>query len=194
MMAVVGTLTFNFSVVIPLFVERSLHGNDTTYTLLYSVLSVGSLGGALAAARLPTIEVRTIVMAATAFGVAMLLFSTSPDLLVAFLFALLVGFASVAFMTGCTAIMQVRAEPEMRGRVVALQAIVLMGSTPIGGPVLGAICDRLGARSGVIIGGVAALVAALCGLMAMRRLQPPPSAAVAVAATGPLAQMSPAGG
>jgi predicted MFS family arabinose efflux permease len=157
------------------------------------VLSIGSLAGALVAARLPTIEVRTIVAASTAFGVAMLLFSTAPDLAIAFTFALLVGFASVAFMTGCTAIMQVRAAPEMRGRVVALQAIVLMGSTPIGGPVLGAICDRLGARAGVVIGGVAALAAAAWGLVALRR-QGPPTASVAAGPGERMAEVAPTAG
>jgi predicted MFS family arabinose efflux permease len=170
MMAIVGTLTFNFPVVIPLFAERTLHGTDATYTLLYSVLSVGSVIGALGAANGRTIEIRHIVMASAAFGVSMVIFAAAPTLGVAFPIALVVGLASVAFMTASTAIMQVRSSAAMRGRVLALQAIVFVGSTPIGGPLLGVVCDRYGARAGLVLGGVAALAAAGWGLLADRRL------------------------
>jgi predicted MFS family arabinose efflux permease len=170
MTAVVGTLTFNFGVVIPLFVERTLHGSDGSYTLVYSVLSVGSLAGALAAARRTSIEVGHIVVASLAFGVAMLIFAAAPNLAGSFPLALLVGTTSVAFLTASTAIVQVRATPAMRGRVLALQAIVLIGSTPIGGPVLGVVCDALGARAGLILGGLAALAAAGWGALASRRV------------------------
>jgi MFS family permease len=73
-------------------------------------------------------------------------------------------------MTASTAIVQVRADPAMRGRVLALQAIVFLGSTPIGGPLLGAICDAWGPRSGLVVGGAAALGAAAFGSIAMRGL------------------------
>ncbi|HEY7138035.1 MAG TPA: MFS transporter [Acidimicrobiia bacterium] len=170
MMTVVGTLTFNFSVVIPLFVEHTLHGNDGSYTLLYSVLSFGSLTGALVAAHRHAIGVRTIVVASVAFGAAMLLFSTAPSLVASFPIALLVGFTSVAFMTGSSAVVQLRSAPTMRGRVLALQAIVFIGSTPVGGPLLGAVCDRYGARAGLVVGGVAALAAGAWGYRKTRRM------------------------
>ncbi len=84
----------------------------------------------------------------------MLLLAVVPSLAWAFPVGLLVGFASIVFMTASTAIVQVRAEPAMRGRVLALQAIVFLGSTPIGGPLLGAICDQWGARAGLVVGGI----------------------------------------
>ncbi|MFT3855765.1 MAG: MFS transporter [Ilumatobacteraceae bacterium] len=166
MMAIIGTLTFNFSVVMPLFVKTTLGGSDTTFTILYSVVSVGSLVGALFTARRRTIEVHDVVVGAAIFGAAMLVFSVSPGLVTSFPFAVLVGFTSIVFMTSSTAIVQVRAEPEMRGRVLALQAIVFLGSTPIGGPLIGWICDQFGARVGIAVGGVAALGAAAWGYVA----------------------------
>jgi MFS family permease len=175
MLTVIGTLTFNFSVVLPLMVERTLGGTDATYTAVYSVLSVGSLLGALAASRRHRIEIRTMATAAMVFGVAMLLFSTAPRVSVAFPLAFLVGFASVWFMTASTAMMQLRSDPRMRGRVLALQAIVLIGTTPVGGPFLGYVCDAFGARAGVVLGGVAAIVAATWGYLASRRLRRRPS-------------------
>ena len=105
-----------------------------------------------------------------AFGLAMLLFATSPNVSLAYPLALLVGFSSVWFMTASTAMMQLRSDPRMRGRVLALQAIVLIGSTPVGGPLLGFVCDAFGARAGVALGGLAAIGAAAWGLMASRSL------------------------
>jgi MFS family permease len=169
MMAAIGLLAFNFTVTMPLFVTRSLGGNDTTYTLLYSVLSVGSLVGALATARRAAVEVHNVVVGAVMFGVAMLLLSIAPTLVLAFPGALLLGFASMVFMTQSTAIVQVRSDPAMRGRVLALQAIVFLGSTPIGGPILGLICDAWGARAGLVVGGLSALGAAAWGVWAVRR-------------------------
>lgn len=168
MMAVVGTLAFNFQTVIPLFNRRDLHGTDATFTLIFSVISVGSLVGALATARRKTIEVHHLVVASAGFGAAMLALAAVPNLAAAFPVGFFVGLGSIAFLTASTAIVQVRADPSMRGRVLALQAMLFLGSTPIGGPILGTICDTLGARSGLIVGGAAALGAAAWGRVAHR--------------------------
>ena len=169
MMAVVGTLAFNFQVVLSLFVIRTFHGGVGMFTILFSVTAVGSLMGALATARRRTIEVHDVIIASAGFGVAMLVLAVSPNLAIAFPIGMAVGWTSSAFMTASTAIVQVRADPAMRGRVLALQAIVFLGSTPIGGPLLGAICDTWGARAGLVVGGVSALGAAAFGSIAMRR-------------------------
>ena len=179
MMAVVGTLTFNFAVVIPLFVVHTLHGSDGSYTLLYSTLSIGSVIGALAAAGRRTIEISHLVIASAAFGLAMLLFAAAPTLILSFPIAVLVGVTSVSFMTASTAIVQMRSNAAMRGRVNALQAIVFIGSTPLGGPLLGYVCDRFGPRAGLVLGAAAALGAAAWGLYAGRRAMAARQAAAA---------------
>jgi MFS family permease len=180
MMTVIGTLTFNFAVVIPLFVEHTLHGSNGSFTLLYSVLSVGSVIGALAAAQIRVLDTRHVVYAAFAFGAAMFVLAAAPTLLTAFPIAVFVGLTSVAFITASTAIVQVRAEPSMRGRVLALQGMVLIGSTPIGGPLLGYVCDAYGARTGILLGAVAAVGAGVWGLYAHRRVVEASSAAAAL--------------
>ena len=76
-------------------------------------------------------------------------------------------------MTTCTAIVQLRADPTMRGRVLALQAILFLGSTPIGGPLLGAISDWAGARAGLVLGGVAGLAVAGWAYAAVRSAASP---------------------
>ena len=170
MMGFIGTLSFNFQVVLPLFVKRNFHGTDLTFTILMSVVSVGSLCGALLAARRKVIDVRAVAVSAALFGVAMLLLSAAPNLATAMPFGIFMGLASIWFMTASTAIVQIKSAPEMRGRVLALQAMLFLGSTPIGGPLLGWICQAHGARTGLIVGGVAAIGAASGGLLVLRRV------------------------
>jgi predicted MFS family arabinose efflux permease len=169
MMSLVGTLAFNFSVTMPLLVERTFDGDDGTFTALFSVISIGSLVGALATARRTTIEINDLVLSAAGFGVTLLLLAASPTLAWTFPIGMLVGLTSIGFLTASTAIVQMRAEPAMRGRVLALQAMVFLGSTPIGGPILGAVCEAWGARAGLVLGGVACLAAAAIGLSATGR-------------------------
>jgi MFS family permease len=168
MMAVIGTLSYNFQVVFLLFAERTLGGTATTFTLLYAAVSIGSLIGALAAARRTSITVRVVAVAAIAFGSMTGLLTFVPGQALAFPVCLLVGIASMTFMTASTAIVQIRSAPEMRGRVLALQAMVFLGSTPIGGPIVGWICQNYGARYGLAVGAVAALGAGLWGLSTVR--------------------------
>ena len=168
MMAIVGTFAFNFQTVMPLFVKRTLHGTDTTFTLIYSVISLGSLAGALLSARRSTVTVRNIIRSAYGFGASMLLLALTPSIPFAYPIGILVGISSITFMTTSTAIVQLRSDPSMRGRVLALQAMVFLGTTPIGGPILGYMCQHFGARSGVAIGGVSAIVAGLYGTRAVR--------------------------
>ena len=169
MMTVIGTLAFNFQTVFPLFATRDLHGTDVTFTWLLSVVSAGSLVGALAAARRTTIDVAVISRNALIFGAGLALIAVAPNQAVAFPLGFLVGLGSIMFMTAATAITQLAANPQMRGRVLALQAIVFLGSTPIGGPILGAICETFGARYGIALGAAAALAAGGFGFFTVRQ-------------------------
>lgn len=169
MMAIVGTLAFNFQVVFPLFVTRDLGGGNGTFTLLFSVVSVGSLIGALASARRKRIDVRSVSIASLGFGFALALIALSPNQSVAFPIGLLVGLGSISFLTASTAIVQIRSNPDMRGRVLALQSMVFLGSTPIGGPIVGWICQEFGARYGLAVGAAAGLGAGLWGMTVARR-------------------------
>jgi MFS family permease len=168
MMAVIGTLSYNFQTVFPLFVTRDLDGSDATFTVLFSVVSVGSLAGALVTARRSDSGVRRVSLAAIAYGVAMALMAVAPNLAVAVVVGVALGFASITFLVASTAIVQIRAAAEMRGRVLALQAMLFLGSTPVGGPVVGWVADEFGARYSVALGAVAALGAGLWGLAVLR--------------------------
>ena len=168
MMAIVGTLAFNFQVILPLFVTRDLHGADTSFTLLFSVTSIGALIGALGTARRTTVNITNVANASLLFGVGLALMSVAPSFAFAFPVGLLMGLGSISFLTSSTAIVQLRANPMMRGRVLALQAIVFLGSTPIGGPITGWVAQRFGARWAIALGAAAALGAGLWGLAVVR--------------------------
>jgi MFS family permease len=176
MLACIGTISYNFTVVFPLFVENGLHGSDTSYTLVYASFSAGSLVGAFAVARRRTVSVRTVAGGAAALGASMLVLAAVPGVGFAYVVAAAVGGASVAYMTATTAIAQIRSEQQMIGRVLAVQTVLLIGTTPIGGPVLGAISDAFGARLPVFLGGAAALAAAAFGVVAARRWEVPAQA------------------
>jgi MFS family permease len=165
MMTVIGTLAFNFQTVLPVFVRRDLHGGTLTFTLLFSVVSTGSLVGALITARRARVHLKHVTIAAFGFGVAMMLWALSPNSPAAFVVGVGIGLSSIAFMTSSTAIVQTRADPSMRGRVLALQAIVFLGSTPIGGPIVGAISQHFGARYALGLGAIGCMVAGAVGLL-----------------------------
>jgi len=168
MMAIVGTLSYNFQTVFPLFAERDLHGTTITFTVLFAIVSVGALTGALRSARRTTISIRDVALASLAYGTAMALMAVAPNEWVAFVFGVLLGAASISFLVASTAIVQLRSAPEMRGRVLALQAILFLGSTPIGGPIVGWISQQFGARYGIGVGSLAALGAGAWGLSKAR--------------------------
>jgi hypothetical protein len=99
----------------------------------------------------------------------MLLLAVSPTLGAAYPFAIFVGATNVTLTVSATALMQLRASDAMRGRVLSLQTMVLLGSTPIGGPLIGWVCDVTGPRVGILIGAVAAAVASGGGYLVYRR-------------------------
>lgn len=172
MMAVVGTLSYNFQTVFPLFTTRDLGGTGTTFTLLFSVVSVGALVGALHTARRKSTDIRSVAMASLGYGGAMALMAFAPNDVFAFVFGFVLGVTSIAFLVSSTAIVQLESAPEMRGRVLALQAMLFLGSTPIGGPIVGWVSEQFGARYAIGLGAVAALGAGVWGLAKARGRAP----------------------
>jgi MFS family permease len=177
MMAVVGTLSYNFQTVFPLYSTRDLHGTATTFTILFSVVSVGALVGALRTARRTSISIRDVAVSSVGYGIAMVLMALAPNQAVAYVLGVALGVCSIAFLTASTAIVQIEAAPEMRGRVLALQAMLFLGTTPIGGPIVGWVAQQFGARYAIGLGGVAALAAGGWGFLKARRLSAPPTPA-----------------
>jgi MFS family permease len=173
MFAVIGTFSFNFRVALPLFVTRSLHGTDVAFTALYTISSVGALVGALLVAHRKLVELRHVIGASLAFGVAMLLLSVAPNLYVAAPAVFVVGGAGIVYMTATTSLAQVDTRRDMVGRVLALQTALIGGTALLGGPLVGRLADLAGGRAPIAVGGVACLVASVAARAIPAR--PPPS-------------------
>jgi MFS family permease len=168
LVAVVGFAAFNFQVTLALLAERTFHGSAGTYTLLFSVMSAGSMLGGLAVARSELVTMHNLVMAGFALAASMVAMALAPTLWLAALFALPTGYSSIYLVSGSNAVVQLQADPQMRGRVLALYAMLFLGTTPIGGPFIGWVADVTNARVAVALGGAAAGLAALWTLRRVR--------------------------
>jgi len=160
MMALVGTLSFNFQILLPLFAESTWKGTATTYATLTACMGVGSILGALAAGTRGRVSARLLVGAAAGFGVFELLAAAAPTLELQLAALVPLGAVSVTFAAGVNSALQLAVEPALRGRVMALYSVVFLGSTPIGAPLVGWVAEELGPRTGMVLGAGAALVAA----------------------------------
>ena len=161
MMALVGTLSFNFQVLLPLFARFTWHGTATTYALLTAAMGVGSIGGALVAGARGRVSHRLLIGAAAAFGAFELLAAAAPSLELQLVALVPLGAVSVTFAAGVNSALQLAVEPAMRGRVMALYSVVFLGSTPIGAPLVGWVAEAASPRAGLVVGASAAFAAAL---------------------------------
>jgi MFS family permease len=167
--AVIGTLAFNYQVTLPLLAERDLHGSAGTFTLLYSMMSLGSVAGALAVARQQRIGLRFLLIGGAGMAVFTAALTFAPTTPLALAAVLPLGFSSFMVISGSNAMAQIEADPAMRGRVLALFSMVFLGSTPVGGPIVGWISQELSPRAGLAVGGIAtALVVAWVARAARR--------------------------
>jgi len=137
LMALVGTLGFNFQVVLPLLAKFSFDGGATTYAAMVSAMAVGSIVGALVTGHHGRTGPRLIAGGALAFGVLGLLAASMPVLALELPMLALLGAAAVTFAATINSTLQLAVSPEMRGRVMALYSVVFLGSTPIGAPLTG---------------------------------------------------------
>jgi MFS family permease len=172
MMALVGTLSFNFLVVLPLLARFSFDAPASGYAALMTAMGVGSVVGALVAGARGRVSNRLLVLSSALFGVLILAVAVAPTIELAALALVPLGAASVTFAAGVNSALQLAVSPEMRGRVMALYSMVFLGSTPIGGPLSGWLAETWSPRIALLVGGVAALVAAFGARAAFVRETP----------------------
>jgi MFS family permease len=169
MLTAVFLLSYNFSTTLPLFVTRSLHSSDSVFTLLYSTFGLGAVVSGLIVARRRMVQLRHIIYSAFAMGVFMIVLAFMPGVISSVAAVFLVGASAIVFLTASTAIVQLEGKPEMCGRVLALQTVVMNGTAVIGGPVLGWMADMFGGRVPIVVGGAVCLASAAFGYLANRR-------------------------
>jgi MFS family permease len=169
MMAVLGTLSYNFQVLLPLLARFTWHGTAATYAVLTVAMALGSVSGALASGARNRVTPRLLVGSALAFGVIELAVAGAPSLTLQAMLLVALGAVSVTFAASINSSLQLAVEPAMRGRVMALYSVVFLGSTPIGAPLVGWLAEIGGPRSGLVLGAVAALVTGFAARAAYAR-------------------------
>lgn len=169
LMVLVGAFAFNFSVVLPLMARYAFHSGAGTFGALLSLMGVGSLAGALLAAGREHPTHRLLVASCLAFGCLLVIAAAMPDLPLEMAALVPVGAAMTTYQATTNTLLQLNSEVGFRGRVMALYVIVFLGSTPVGGPLVGWVGQQFGPRTALGLGGVAAVVAGLGGVWALAR-------------------------
>ncbi|MEU2620470.1 MFS transporter [Streptomyces sp. NPDC007157] len=157
----IGTFGFNFPVYLSAFADDVFHAGAGSYSLFNTLMAVGSLAGALLAARRGTAKLRVMLAAAVAFGGLELVAATAPSLWLFSLLMVPIGMFGMTVNVTANTTVQMGTDPAMRGRVMALYMMVFMGGSPIGAPIAGWITDAYGVRAGLAVGGAIAAAAAM---------------------------------
>jgi MFS family permease len=155
-----GTFGFNFAIFIATMSTVEFRRGAAEYGILSSVMAVGSLAGALLAARRDRPRMRVVVVAAGAFGLACTAAALAPSFELFAVCLTLVGLSSITLMTSANAYVQTTTPPMLRGRVMALYMAIFTGGTPIGAPLVGAVSNELGPRWALGVAAVAGILAA----------------------------------
>jgi MFS family permease len=170
MIAVIGTLAWEFPVSLPLMARNVFHGGAGAYGVMASVMGIGAVVGGLVSASRPRPRTRALCLAAIGWGIAILAASAAPSLPLELTALLFVGYGSITFNALAKTTLQLAATPTMRGRVMALWGVAWLGSTPIGGPIVGWVGQNAGARWSLVIGGLPTLVIGILALPALNRI------------------------
>jgi MFS family permease len=171
LLVVISTVAFNYSVSLPKLADQQW-GGEEKFGWVLAVTSVGSLVGSLLTARLPRVPMNWMFASIVVLGVAGIGVAWSPTIWIAFLWAIPLGIGGAGFIASTNALAQQESPADMRSRLMALQAVAFLGSTPIGAPITGWIADHVSASWSLAYGGVISLacVAAVWVYLAFRPL------------------------
>ena len=169
LVAVVGTLAYNFQVLFALFAKYTFGAGAGGYSALTACMGAGAVAGGLIVASRNRPNIHRLTGIGMAFGVLICALALSPTLAVALAVAVPMGALSISFIATANATLQLRADPSMRGRVMALYAVAFLGTTPIGAPLVGWIATEADPRVAFLVGGTATVLASGATLLRHRR-------------------------
>jgi MFS family permease len=174
MVLVVGTLAWEFQISLPILASATFHGDAGTYGIMTVAMGVGAVVGGLVSASRSRVRASGLAVAAVGWGIAITAAALAPTLPLTYVALVFVGYGSVTFNSLAKTTLQLAAVREMRGRVMALWALAWQGSTPIGGPIVGWISAHLGARWGLLIGGIPTIAIGVALYPLLKRPAPQP--------------------
>jgi len=156
--AIVCTFAFNYAVSIPLLIRDQLDASDSLFGWILSVTSIGSVFGSLMVARLHVVRIRLLFTSVLLTVVTMSVMAFSTNEVLTFAIAIPFGAGIAAFIAASNSIFAERTNPDMRGRVLALGAVLFLGSAPIGAPITGWVGDYVSASWSMFYGALIALI------------------------------------
>jgi MFS family permease len=160
LVAVVGTLVYNFPTFLTLLASDTFHGGAGLAGFLMALLGVGTVVGGLTAAHRARPTSRTVVGAAALLGLALVVAAGLPGKIAVEAALVPVGALAVFFGSTANAHMQIWSEPHIRGRVMAIYTLLTLGTTVVGGPFVGWVCGRWSPRAGLALAGTVTATAA----------------------------------
>lgn len=172
LVAVVGTLAWEFQVSLPLIATGTFHGGADVYGTMTAVMGAGAVVGGLVSASRVARRPTGLAIAAIGWGAAITAAALAPTRLLEYVALVFVGYGSITFNSLAKTTLQLAAAPHMRGRVMALWGLAWQGSTPIGGPIVGLVGAELGPRFGLLVGGVPTILVGLLVLPALAGTRP----------------------
>ena len=161
----VAMLGLNFQLTSAMMARVEFGRGAEDYGLIGSVLAIGSLSGALLAARRSEVRLRLILGAAMLFGISSAVMASMPTYTLYLISCTAVGFSSLTMLTSANAFIQTTTPAQVRGRVMALYSVVLMGTTPLGSPLIGWVGEQVGPRWAIGVGAVASILVAAGAVM-----------------------------
>jgi MFS family permease len=161
LMAVAGLLAYNWNVLLPTLTRDVFNGDARTVGFAFTSMGLGAVLGGLALAGFLKPTSHRLILNGCVFAAFLVLLGLAPALGIAYVLLFGVGAFSVTFRTTATALLQLYADPQMRGRVISLLVLATAGTTPFGGPLVGWICEHASPRVACVVGGLGTALAAL---------------------------------
>jgi len=163
LIALVSLVGMPYSVLMPVFAVKILHGTARTYGILMGAIGVGALIGGLTLASRRGVKGlgRWIAMACGGFGTGLILFSLSRWYLLSLCLLVPMGFSMMTQMASSNTLIQVMVPDRLRGRIMGVYSIVFMGMAPLGSLLYGALAERIGAPHTLMLGGAIAICGAI---------------------------------
>lgn len=167
--AAVGTFGFNFTVVLPLLANFVLHTTPAGFGLLSACFGIGALVTAISTAYVRTVTMRRLLVGSGLFSILLGVVAFSHVFVVSAILLAVLGAAGIVFTTSNTTLLQLLSPDELRGRVMSLSVLLIAGTTPIGGFLIGALSAQLGVQAALLFCAALCLAGVVGALLYLRR-------------------------